>query len=588
MLYNSFGLIIFDVFRHFHTIFLYKACADVKIPAKRCFVMKYVRSHKILFFYGIIIIIGIVFNLLSFFWFDSFDPKGLKLGADAFNNGDQTLAYRLLNHADEQRMAFSAHIPKDELNFSDDGNYAVMVSQLNGQAYSVYFNGTFLGTVGDMQSGNSNIWNSVDSFYFDRRLVNDDNVLRIEILSLYDRGLSFMPVFILPSGDLGTHLCYAKFFTEGIVLLSIGFCVFASIIVLKLFLMSSPKNRSFIYFGLAILFLGGYLLDYTSSSYMPLDYLVYKKLVFGCLYTSMSFASLGMYRFFHRKSHLVLSIITFAGYMLGAVFISDIIAFKAFYNYYNLLIVLNLLNWIATSVRYFKKTDEAKMFFIGNVCLLLCALIDVYMTVSGRLFSLTTPYTYAFIFSLTSIILFFREFINKDQQLKLVNDAHQESYFASITDGMTGLYNHRYLLDVLTQTPPPYSAAMLDIDDFKNINDTFGHRFGDTIIQFVAQSLSNGVRSTDIVFRYGGDEFFIIFPKCTVSNARDVVKKIQTKLKEKPLYFDGQDVRVTFSCGIYYVSNAEDAASVLDRVDRPLYVSKNEGKDRITVFNAAG
>ena len=525
--------------------------------------------------------------MLSYFWFDSFDPNGLKLSADMFKSGNQTLSYRLLSAEDDNRMTFDTHISKNDLSFCAEGDFAVMFSQLNGQAYSVYFNGTFLGSLGNMQNGNSNIWNSVDAFYFDRSLIKDDNVLSIELLSLYDRGLSFMPVFILPSADIGRHLCFAEFFTQGIIQLSIGFCVFASIIVLKLFLMSSPKNSSFIYFGFAILFLGGYLLDYTTSNYIPFDYLTYKKLVFFCLYASMSFASLGMFRFFHRKSHLILSVITIAGYIIGAALIRDIITFKAFYNIYNLLIVLNLLNWIATSIRYFKVTDEAKMFFIGNICLLICAAVDVYMTITGRLFSLTTPYTYAFIFSLTSIILFFREFVNKDQQLKIVNDAHQESYLASITDGMTGLYNHRYLLDVLTQTPTPYSAAMLDIDDFKNINDTFGHRFGDTVIQFVAQSLSSGVRSTDIVFRYGGDEFFIIFPKCSVSNAREVIKKIQARIKENSLYSDGKEVRVTFSCGIYYVANAEDAAFAFDRVDSPLYTSKNEGKDRITVYDAA-
>ena len=550
--------------------------------------MKFVRSHKILLFFGFIVCIGIVFNLVSFLWFYFFNPTGIAIGTDALTSGDESLSYRLMSKEDEQRTVFTARISKDDLSFSKEGDYAVMLCQLNGQAYSLYFNGTFLGTVGDMQNGNSNIWNSVDTFYFGRNLVKDDNVLSIETLSLYDRGLSFMPVYVLPSADLGKHLCYAEFFTEGIVLLSIGFCAFAAIVIFMLFVMSSPRNLSFICFGLAVLFLGGYLIDYMTLHYIPFDYMIYKKLVFGCLYMAVSLASYGMYRFFHRKISFILSIVTISGYVLGALLTPDMIAFKAFYNCYDLLILVNIFSWIATSIKHFKKTDEAKMFLIGNVCLLLCALIDVLMTVSGRLFSLTTPYTYAFIFSMTSIILFFREFLNKDQQLKLINDAHKESYMASITDVMTGLFNHRYLLDVLMQTPPPYSVAMLDIDDFKNINDTYGHRFGDTLIHYIAQSLTSGVRNTDIVFRYGGDEFFIVFPKCTAANAREAVKKIQTKLKENPLYFSGDKIRVTFSCGIYYVSNSEEAVSVFERVDSPLYISKHEGKDRITVFNAAG
>lgn len=396
-----------------------------------------------------------------------------------------------------------------------------------------------------------------------------------------------MPVYIMPSSELGMYLCYAKFYTEDINMLAIGFAVFASIIVFKLFLMSSPKNTSFIYFAFAILLLGGYLLDFTTSNYIPFDYLLYKKIIFACLYGAVSLASMGMYRFFHRQSCHILAIVTMSGYALIVVFVNDIITFKAIYNYYNLLVVANLVSWILTSLKHFKKTDEAKMFFIGNVCLLICALIDVYMTIIGRLFSLTTPFSYAFIFSMTSIILFFREFDNKDHQLKLVNEARLESYMASITDGMTSLFNHRYLLDILSQTPPPYSAAMLDIDDFKTINDTYGHRFGDTILQFVAQSLMNGVRNSDLVFRYGGDEFFVMFPNCSATNAKDVINKIQLKFKENPLYFGDQAVPVTFSCGVYYVSDSVDAASVFDRVDSPLYKSKNEGKNRISIYDSA-
>jgi len=547
--------------------------------------MNNIRSHKILLFYTFIILLGIMFNLLSFFWFDTFHPNGLKIDANSFQNGGQTLSYRLLDHSDQQRMAFAAHVSKQALSFTD-GNYAVIFFQLNGQAYSVYFNGVYLGTVGDMENGNSNIWNSVDYFYFDKNIVQNDNVLSIQIFSLYDRGFSFMPAYVVPSADVSAHFCLAKFYTESSIFLAIGFCIFTGIIVFKLFLSSMPKNHAFCYFALAILLLGGYLFDYTKSTSLPMDYLTYKKLMFGCLYAAMSFASLGMYRFFHRKSHLVLSAITIAGYLPIALFVNDIIVFKACYDYYNLIIIANLLNWIITTVKYFKINDEAKMFFLGNVCLLVCAAIDVYMTVTGRLFSLTTPFTYAFIFSMTSVILFFSEFANKDTQLKLVNDAHHESYMASITDGMTGLYNHRYLLDVLCQTSPPYSAAMLDIDNFKSINDTYGHRFGDAVIQHVAQSLTSGVRSTDMVFRYGGDEFFIIFPKCSAFNAREVIGKIQTKIKENKLFIDGNPVPVTLSCGICDVSDACDTANVFDHVDGPLYQSKNSGRDKITIYHA--
>ncbi len=548
--------------------------------------MKHFKSHKILIFYIAIILMGIFINLLGFCFFMSSEPAGLKLKAKDFSSGLYDLTYHLLDENDDQRITFNANIGRQDLDIAGEGQYAVLLYQLNGQAFNVSFNGENIGTVGDIETGNSNIWNSVNYFYFDSSKIKDDNVLSIDMLCLYDWGLSSKPVYILKTSELNRFLGSAKYFTEGINMTSLGFSIFGCIIVFMLYLISSPKNSSFLYFSLALLFLGCFTLDYTVTYSLPFSYLLYKKLVFGALYMAVSMASMGMYKFFHRKSDLILSIITISGYIIISIFVRDIITFKAIYSYYNLLITANLISWIKTSYKNFSKSEEAKMFFIANILLLLCTFVDIFMMMGGQLYSLSTPFTYSFVFSMTSIILFFREFVNKDSQIKMVNDAHKESYLASITDSMTGLYNHRYLSDVLRKTAPPYSVAMLDIDNFKDINDSFGHRFGDAMIRFVAHSMTSHVRSTDVVFRYGGDEFFIIFPKCSAENAKEVVQKIQIKINENTLSYDDEVVPITFSGGIYYVSKLEEAESVFDRVDDPLYRSKKEGKNRITIFDA--
>lgn len=547
--------------------------------------MKILTSNKILIFYIAIVLIGVFINLSAFYFFMSSEPTGLRLGAKDFNSGAYDLTYHLLDEDDEQRMTFSANIERKDLDIAGEGQYAVLLYQLNGQAFRVSFNGENIGTVGDMKNGDSNIWNSINYFYFDSNKIKDDNILSIDMLCLYDWGLSSKPVYVLKTSELNQFLGNAKYFTEGINLTALGFSIFGCIIVFMLYLISSPKNKSFLYFSLALLFLSFYTIDYTAVYSLPINYLLYKKLIFGALYMAVSMASMGMYTFFHRKSDLILSIITISGYIVIFIFVRDIITFKAIYSYYNLLITANLISWIKTSRQNFSKTDEAKMFLISNILLLLCTFVDIIMMMGGQLFSLSTPFTYSFVFSMTSIILFFRIFVNKDHQLKMVNDAHKLSYIASITDSMTGLYNHRYLADVLRNTAPPYSVAMLDIDNFKDINDSFGHRFGDAMIRFIAHSLTSHVRSTDIVFRYGGDEFFIIFPKCSAENAKEVVQKIQIKINENTLSFDGKIVPVTFSGGVYYVSKREEAESVFDRVDDPLYRSKKEGKNRITIFD---
>lgn len=549
--------------------------------------MRFLKAHKILIFYVLVILAGILSNLVSYGIFTAADKSILEIRPEDFTNGQQTLSYRLLVKGDEKRMSFYASIEKAQLDAipGDDGHLAVIVYHLNCEAYSAYFNEKFLGTVGDMETGRSNIWNTMNYFFISKEDILQTNRLRLDTLSDYQSGLSSMPVMLMPASQFARHLDIAEYFTTGINLLALGLTLFSFLVTFMLFLFSIPKNTSFLFFSAALLFLGLYTFDYTRISSLPFDYLVYKKLIMGALYSSIAFASLGMYKFFNNKADLVMAVLTLFGYALAAFFSADMITFKSVYNYYNLIVAANLVSWLYTTQKHFRQSDEAKMFFLGAVLLLIFTILSMYSTLSGNIFILNSPFVYAFIFSMTAAILFFREFLNKDMQIQIVNSAHKESYLASITDGMTGLYNHRYLRHILHQTHPPYSVAMIDIDDFKEINDSFGHRFGDEIIRFLASSLTNQVRSSDYVFRYGGDEFFIIFPGCSAQNAREVVLKIKRKINENSLMFESKDVPITFSGGVYYVETRQDVESILDRVDNPLYKSKKEGKNKVTIYS---
>jgi len=544
--------------------------------------------RKVLLLYIALVITAIFLNLLVYWLFVSFEPAGLKLDAKDFTSGEDDLSYYILDHEDETRITFSATITRQDLDIAGDGEYAVLFYQLNGQAYRALFNGDFIGSVGDIETGNSNVWNSVNYFYFDSNKIKDENILSIDLVCLYDRGLTAMPVYILKASELNHFIGYAKYSTEGFNQIALGVSIFSCIVVFILYLISSPRNSAFLFFSLALLFLGLFTFNYATIYNLPFSCLVYKKLMLGALYMAVSMASLGIYKLFHRRADLFMSLITILGYfIIFIIIVRDIITLKLFYSYFNFIIILNIISWVITSQKSFKKKDEAKLFLIGNISLLLCTLTDIILIISGQSFSLSTPFTYSIVLSTAAIILFFREFANKNLQLKQVNDAHRESYLASITDSLTGLYNHRYLSDVLKNTLPPYSVAMIDIDNFKLINDSFGHRFGDAMIRFVAHSLTNQVRSTDVLFRYGGDEFFIIFPKCTAEKAKGIIQKIQTNINENMLNHNEQIVSLTFSGGVYYVSQPEDVDSIIDKADDLLYVSKKEGKNRITIFHVS-
>ncbi len=548
-------------------------------------VMNFITRHKIFIFYVLVILIGVA--AYTFIYHSSNkDINSIKIAPRKIISEDNTLEYRLLKEKEPKRELYKTYVSGQDLKSLGSGiDYALIVPQMNCQAYSVYFNGTLLGGVGDTKEGRSNIWNSVNSFFIDGSSADDSNMIEFDTLAEYQTGLGFSSVSIIPASSLPEYISGVDFFFEDINRIALGIALFGFIISFMLFLVSAPKNSSFLFFSISLLLIGLYTFDYTLILKLPFDYIIYKKIIMGALYFSVFFASLGMYKFFHCKSDLFAGITLIAGFLVIVLITKDMIAFKTIYNYYNFMLAVVFVSWLRTAIKYYKKSDEAKMFFFGTLIMIILAAIEIYSALSGRPLIYGSPLIFAFLFSMTVIILFFREFFNKDMQIQIVNNAHKESYLASITDGMTGLYNHRYLAHILRQTAPPFSVAMIDIDDFKEINDNYGHRFGDEILNYLASSLTSHVRSTDFVFRYGGDEFFIIFPGCSAENAREVLLKIKNKINQNSPKHDDKNINVTFSGGIYYVESMQAVENIYDKVDNPLYTSKKQGKNKVTIYS---
>jgi diguanylate cyclase (GGDEF)-like protein len=158
-----------------------------------------------------------------------------------------------------------------------------------------------------------------------------------------------------------------------------------------------------------------------------------------------------------------------------------------------------------------------------------------------------------------------------------------------ITDALTQLYNRRHIMKLLTESlltkELSYVAvSLLDIDDFKLVNDNYGHLMGDQVLMLIGDVLKEEVRFSDYVGRYGGEEFLIVFPDTDLKDARRVLERIQERFKMKSMDLVGKPL--TFSSGLVevevsMVANEEDIRKVLNRVDQLMYQAKALGKDRI-------
>lgn len=183
------------------------------------------------------------------------------------------------------------------------------------------------------------------------------------------------------------------------------------------------------------------------------------------------------------------------------------------------------------------------------------------------------------IFLLTFIYILSKKNLEKKTFLKDLE------YLAN-NDPLTDLFNRRFFYKVANQlvklqkrTLEPLSLTMIDIDNFKNINDQYGHQIGDHILKTIANELKNITRETDIVVRYGGEEFIILYPNTDINGAEIISKKICEYIKV--LNFEKVDnLNITISLGVSecYDGNINN---LIDRADEALYKAKKQGKNRV-------
>jgi len=159
-----------------------------------------------------------------------------------------------------------------------------------------------------------------------------------------------------------------------------------------------------------------------------------------------------------------------------------------------------------------------------------------------------------------------------------------------IHDGLTGLLNHTAIKEELarevirsSRLNSPLSLAMVDIDFFKKVNDTYGHAAGDRVLKSLARLLKQRLRETDIVGRYGGEEFAVIMNDTDAASAAKVIDEIRMVFSRLLHLSHDQEFSVNFSCGIADLAHFSDAVSLSEAADKALYQAKQRGRNKVVV-----
>ena len=155
-------------------------------------------------------------------------------------------------------------------------------------------------------------------------------------------------------------------------------------------------------------------------------------------------------------------------------------------------------------------------------------------------------------------------------------------------DHLTGLWNRAMILEELGRTLPrtidgnqPFAVAIVDLDHFKQINDTHGHTGGDTVLREAAGRLRAILRDYDSIGRYGGEEFLVLLPGCDAAAAADIAERARAAVAAAPVDIDGAPVPVTASIGVASVSTHIEPAVLVDAADAALYRAKDGGRNRV-------
>lgn len=191
-------------------------------------------------------------------------------------------------------------------------------------------------------------------------------------------------------------------------------------------------------------------------------------------------------------------------------------------------------------------------------------------------------------------LLKFMEIMQSELLLLMrIKRLYAETKYLAVTDTLTGLYNRRHLGEYLHREysrtrryKGSFSVAIVDLDKFKSVNDTYGHQVGDYVLKESAQLLVSVFRKTDMIFRYGGEEFIVLLPETSSSQAFIPLERFRKKLEAFNFTFDEVFLRMTVSGGIADNStNVEDEEALIKNADDALYKAKETGRNRIVISN---
>ena len=224
------------------------------------------------------------------------------------------------------------------------------------------------------------------------------------------------------------------------------------------------------------------------------------------------------------------------------------------------------------------------IFFCTTLCLMVDMLCPVFITLSPILMRiLMVSNVYILLFG--TVVELYIMSLAKQIITHLNEERLEEMTSQANTDALTGLFNRRYaelFFDTLPEAEESYLVAMVDIDDFKKVNDTYGHVAGDEVLAYLANFLLQHLRKTDVVFRWGGEEFVIFLENIDLKTGYRVMDNLREELSRCVIETMVQPIQITVTMGLAQLDPYDPLGSV-DISDQKMYYGKTNGKNQVVI-----
>ncbi len=538
---------------------------------------------------------GIALILLYFLFFSSIvlyinykmesiinSIPSIKLGSFYIDGYSDTLEYRLLNTSKTTEYVFCTYISyEDFISLSEDESYYLFAYRLCALSYDVFFNGRNIGSNGNYRL-NSNIWNGFSYHEISKSDLRQSNEIVFRIYADGELGRSDFPIMIVDKSNSSSLIDFFSIQLNGLIIFSFAFNLIAFFFFAIFFISSRRKVPAEVfYFALGALLASINTIDYIPVMVIGIPLLIFKKIILSAVYMAAFFTSIAIYKKYRKKYNLWLGILAAVAAVILSVISPTMYSFQVNYGIANIAILANIIGWMAACLCVARKGMQELIIFCSSGLLLFCAAYDTLNVITGGFSRLSYSLFGLVFFSSGLFLIIIEYYLALQNSLLREKEKSDCMYLSSIKDRLTGLYNYNYMIDFLSGLKEQFSVVMMDIDDFKLVNDTYGHQKGDEVIELIGKISRSYDKEGVVAGRYGGDEFLYILSGKDEKDVVQFCKKIKQTINSSRIFRYEDKKFISVSIGYYCNVASDDWRECIKKADEALYAAKKSGKNSI-------